>query len=187
MVCAKPYPWRAHILCRSIILKAFIEGGMKKTDAESVRMYDKALAILRWGREQWCDIPREERGTVFDDTFVRGVRHLRLDFYMNVRASPVQLSVADYGHRLGPKTGTRSSLLWKVCWRNPTVSLTRYEAVQPAILILHSTWHSTIILKEVLLRKSCMIYHGDWLHVFVQDEGLLLQPHSSSRKARQCR
>lgn len=74
------------ITIRSLILKAFIEGGMKKTDAESVRMYDKALAILRWGREQWCDIPREERGTVFDDTFVRGVRHLRLDFYMNAWA-----------------------------------------------------------------------------------------------------
>ncbi|ETW83301.1 hypothetical protein HETIRDRAFT_426616 [Heterobasidion irregulare TC 32-1] len=53
------------ITIRSLILKAFIEGGMKKTDAESVKMYDKALAILRWGREQWCDIPREERGTAW--------------------------------------------------------------------------------------------------------------------------
>ncbi|THH15973.1 hypothetical protein EW146_g4601 [Bondarzewia mesenterica] len=67
---------------RCSILKAFNKDGHKKTDAASVRLYDKVLAIQRWGRQQWSDVPRDDRGTVFDDTFVRGVRALRLDAYM---------------------------------------------------------------------------------------------------------
>ncbi|THH15780.1 hypothetical protein EW146_g4753 [Bondarzewia mesenterica] len=70
------------IFVRCSILRAFIEGGLKKTDAASVRLYDKVLAIQRWGRQQWSDVPRDDRGTVFDDTFVRGVRALRLEAYM---------------------------------------------------------------------------------------------------------
>ncbi|THH05582.1 hypothetical protein EW146_g9864 [Bondarzewia mesenterica] len=56
------------IFVRCSILRAFIEGGLKKTDAASVRLYDKVLAIQRWGRQQWSDVPRDDRGTVFDDT-----------------------------------------------------------------------------------------------------------------------
>lgn len=62
-----------------------MEAGLKRQHELAVERYDKALAILKWGREQWKDVPKEDRGTVFEDSFVRGVRDMRLEAYMEVR------------------------------------------------------------------------------------------------------
>ena len=52
-------------------------------------MYEKALDILQWGRQEWDGVPKDDRGAVFEDTFIRGVRGLHLDAYM--KASQPQL------------------------------------------------------------------------------------------------
>jgi len=41
-----------------------------------VELYRRALAVLNWGRKEWADVSRKERGSIFDSAFVRGVRVL---------------------------------------------------------------------------------------------------------------
>lgn len=66
-------------------MQAHVEAGLQRRHELAVERYDKALAILKWGREHWKDVPKEDRGTIFEDSFVRGVRDLRLESYMEVR------------------------------------------------------------------------------------------------------
>ncbi|KZV60725.1 hypothetical protein PENSPDRAFT_644065, partial [Peniophora sp. CONT] len=67
---------------RILILQGFLTAGLTNDHGAGVEMYDKVLNILKWGRQEWDGIPKEERGVVFEDTFVRGVRDIRLDAYM---------------------------------------------------------------------------------------------------------
>lgn len=66
-------------------MQANVEAGLQRAHELAVERYDKALAILKWGREKWKGVPKEDRGTIFEDSFVRGVRDMRLEAYMEVR------------------------------------------------------------------------------------------------------
>lgn len=48
--------------------------------------YDRACKVIELGRAEWPDVDREERGTIFDDTFLRGVQVRRLNAYMQVNS-----------------------------------------------------------------------------------------------------
>ena len=62
--------------------------GIKNNHAAGVEAYDKVLRILEWGRNEWKDVSKDERGAVLEDTFVRGVRELRLDAHIKVYVEP---------------------------------------------------------------------------------------------------
>ena len=51
---------------------------------KAVERYDKVIALLDWGLEEWHGVPDRARGVVFSDTFIRGVRSLRLQAYGQV-------------------------------------------------------------------------------------------------------
>ncbi|TFY83617.1 hypothetical protein EWM64_g403 [Hericium alpestre] len=70
------------ILLRVMFMRASVEAGLKSKHAEAVAAYDKVLKVQRWGREEWKNISKDDRGAVFEDTLIRGVRCLRLDSYM---------------------------------------------------------------------------------------------------------
>lgn len=59
-------------------MRGFISSSLKQY-ATALEFYRRTLDILQWGRRTWKDVPRDDRGTVFDLTFVRGVKR----FYMN--------------------------------------------------------------------------------------------------------
>lgn len=44
--------------------------------------YDRAYKLIELGRKEWPDVSRELRGTIFDETFLRGVQVLRMNAYM---------------------------------------------------------------------------------------------------------
>ncbi|KAI0067197.1 hypothetical protein BV25DRAFT_1071690 [Artomyces pyxidatus] len=69
-------------LIRSMICLAAIQGGLKQTHVESVEAYDKIIAILHWGRQEWPNASKDDRGVAFEPTFIRGVRSMRLESYM---------------------------------------------------------------------------------------------------------
>ena len=52
----------------------------------ALKYYRWALDILEWGRTAFKDVDRTLRGTIFDRTFVRGVRMLHLETYMKASA-----------------------------------------------------------------------------------------------------
>ncbi|ETW83267.1 hypothetical protein HETIRDRAFT_439710 [Heterobasidion irregulare TC 32-1] len=69
-------------LVRFLFMKAVLDGDSKLDNKASLETYDQVLAILHWGRERWSDVPATDRGVVFDDTFVRGVRSMRIHEHM---------------------------------------------------------------------------------------------------------
>jgi hypothetical protein len=40
--------------------------------------YSEAIDLLQWGRERWAAVGRDERGPVFEKTFIRSVKRLKL-------------------------------------------------------------------------------------------------------------
>lgn len=66
-------------------MAGFLASGGSKTAKEALEYYSQALDILQWGRSIWGDVPRETRGTMFDVTFIRGVRRLFLSAFVEVR------------------------------------------------------------------------------------------------------
>lgn len=50
--------------------------------------YDRACKLIELGRAEWSDVPRDLRGTIFDETFLRGVQVLRMNAYMQVCSFP---------------------------------------------------------------------------------------------------
>ena len=55
--------------------------------------YNSIVDVLDWGAATWPDVPSAERGYMFDKTFVRAVRRIRMEAYLGVRAhaSPLWL------------------------------------------------------------------------------------------------
>ncbi|KAI0042858.1 hypothetical protein FA95DRAFT_511504 [Auriscalpium vulgare] len=68
-------------LIRVVFLNAFMRGGLNRRHAEAVADYDKILALQRWGRAEWAHAGTDVRGAVFEQTFVRGVRAVRIEAY----------------------------------------------------------------------------------------------------------
>ena len=47
-------------------------------------MYDQTIEIIEWGREALADLPEEDRGRIFDSTYLRGVKTMRMEVHMKV-------------------------------------------------------------------------------------------------------
>ncbi|KAK0480202.1 hypothetical protein IW261DRAFT_1476695 [Armillaria novae-zelandiae] len=74
------------ITVRCLIMRAFMEGGIRGLHSLELEFLNTVLDILEWGRKLFRDVPREERGAVFDLTFVRGVRNMHLHALMETYA-----------------------------------------------------------------------------------------------------
>ncbi|KAH6916702.1 hypothetical protein BKA70DRAFT_1250303 [Coprinopsis sp. MPI-PUGE-AT-0042] len=46
--------------------------------------YSQAIELLEWGRQRWDAVDREERGPVFEKTFIRGAKRLKLQHMAKV-------------------------------------------------------------------------------------------------------
>ncbi|KZV60726.1 TPR-like protein [Peniophora sp. CONT] len=67
---------------RTLICRAYLESGMTQKFDNAINLYDKVLRIMRWGRDEWPNASKDDRGAVLEDTYVLGVRRLRLGAYM---------------------------------------------------------------------------------------------------------
>ncbi|KAF7303081.1 TPR-REGION domain-containing protein [Mycena kentingensis (nom. inval.)] len=65
------------ITLRAWILRAFVDANFGKT-ATADEFYRRVLDVLEWGARTYANVPKAERGAVFEPTFIRGVRALRL-------------------------------------------------------------------------------------------------------------
>lgn len=70
-----------------------MELGLRNNIDAAMEFYNSAVEVLEWGRQVWRDEPKENRGVVFENSFVRGVKHLRLEAVMKVRLLFQPLSV----------------------------------------------------------------------------------------------
>lgn len=65
-------------------MRGFMEGGFSGNYSVTVEFISHALEVLEWGRKTWKNVSREDRGSIFEDTFIRGVRSLHIDAFMKV-------------------------------------------------------------------------------------------------------
>ena len=47
--------------------------------------YRNAVEVLEWGARIWKDLPKSDRGAIFEPSFIRGVKRLHLKSQMKVR------------------------------------------------------------------------------------------------------
>ncbi|KAH8086614.1 hypothetical protein BXZ70DRAFT_1011706 [Cristinia sonorae] len=67
---------------RSYIMRGFMEATVKNNHSAGVEFIGRALEILRWGCETWKDVAQDDKGAIFQESFVRGVHALYIEIYM---------------------------------------------------------------------------------------------------------
>jgi hypothetical protein len=65
-------------------MRGFYQGAIGDKPA-AIEFFRRALDILEWGSSKWKDVPRDDRGAIFESSFIRGVRKLYLDALWEVR------------------------------------------------------------------------------------------------------
>lgn len=68
-----------------LYLQAFLVGPLAHDRPRQVSLFAKALEILDNGRTLWANVSKDDRGAVFEPTFIRGIRTAHLDALMEVR------------------------------------------------------------------------------------------------------
>jgi hypothetical protein len=65
-------------------MRAFLEGKLVRNYASSLTFLNNSIEILERGKKLWVKVHKDDRGAIFEDTFIRGVRNMRLDAWMQV-------------------------------------------------------------------------------------------------------
>ncbi len=65
-------------------MRAFMEDKIKNSVKFALELYTSALELLEWGVNTFADVDPEQRGAVFEPTFIRSIKSLRLDSLMRV-------------------------------------------------------------------------------------------------------
>jgi hypothetical protein len=63
------------------MLESHLRGGPEV----GIQFLKRAVDLLEWGRNIWKNVSNEDRGTIFQDTFLRSVRGMHLKMFMDVR------------------------------------------------------------------------------------------------------
>lgn len=71
------------VTIRGWIMRAALDGGLKQQPQAGVEYYRRAIDLIEWGRTTWKDVPKSNRGVVFEHSFLIGVRSLYLKMFMN--------------------------------------------------------------------------------------------------------
>ncbi|KAF9041913.1 hypothetical protein BDZ89DRAFT_301423 [Hymenopellis radicata] len=64
------------------IMRGFIAGVLLQEHARKFEFFKNAVTVLRWGAKTWAGVPAEDRGAIFEASFINGVRRLYLDAIM---------------------------------------------------------------------------------------------------------
>jgi hypothetical protein len=97
-------------------MRGWFEETLGDEVATALEFYNSAIEILKWGAERWRDVPFEDKGAVFQPTFIRGIKCLRLDLLLKVCH---KLPVRNVGTNSGYYNATRVAI------KTPASSLTR--------------------------------------------------------------
>lgn len=65
-------------------MRGFIDDRLQGASETALEYYTSALEVLQWGSRTFVDVDDEQRGSVFQSTFIRSVKSFRLDVLMGV-------------------------------------------------------------------------------------------------------
>ncbi|KAI0358985.1 hypothetical protein OH77DRAFT_1396325 [Trametes cingulata] len=72
---------------RTWIMRAFMQGNLTDDVNAALDFFTSAIEVLQWGIQFWRDVPQAVKGAMFQDSFVRGVKCLRLDVMIKAYAA----------------------------------------------------------------------------------------------------
>jgi hypothetical protein len=75
-------------LTSGYIMHGFMEGNTHGNHTIEVEMLTRSIEILEWGQQEWSSVSKDDRGAIFEDTFIRGIRTMRLEALMHVSRTP---------------------------------------------------------------------------------------------------
>lgn len=82
-------------------MRAFLQDNFANGGTEAaLDFYTSALEVLQWGNVRWPGVPPEEKGAIFRDSFIRGVKVLRLDAFIKVGQHRPLRHACDFSLRL---------------------------------------------------------------------------------------
>ncbi|KAI8981187.1 hypothetical protein BD414DRAFT_92827 [Trametes punicea] len=67
---------------RAWFLRAYFAHRSQESRALALQYYNNVLDVLDWGARTWQDVPTSERGSIFQRTFIRAIRRLKMDAYL---------------------------------------------------------------------------------------------------------
>ncbi|KAI0651479.1 hypothetical protein C8Q79DRAFT_37533 [Trametes meyenii] len=67
------------VTVRGWIMRAFIQDNLTNDTDAALDFYASAVEVLRWGIARWPDVPVKDKGAIFQESFLRSVKCLRLD------------------------------------------------------------------------------------------------------------
>ncbi|KAF9041911.1 hypothetical protein BDZ89DRAFT_1034726 [Hymenopellis radicata] len=151
------------------IMKGFVDGMVADQPAQKFEQFRNAITVLRWGAKIWKDIPREDRGAIFETTFINGVRRLYLDAIMDhaststdvqdrlAMLSLLKTEAQDLIKDIDAGDTSQESIgsLWayhKNCWGNAHAALGYYHVQQLAFT------HTTASGRKDQLRTAGKFY-----------------------------
>jgi hypothetical protein len=71
-------------------MRAFFSVSTKQY-VPAIEYYSRAVEILEWGRHIWKDVSLNDRGPIFELTFIRAIKRLYMTALMEVGYSQVIL------------------------------------------------------------------------------------------------
>ncbi|KAG1791237.1 uncharacterized protein HD556DRAFT_1386844 [Suillus plorans] len=71
------------VTVRAWIMRGMLDGHLRNKPDTGVQFLKRAVDLLEWGRNVWKNVHKDDRGAIFQDTFLRGVRSLHLKMFMN--------------------------------------------------------------------------------------------------------
>ncbi|KAF8126941.1 hypothetical protein EV363DRAFT_1346694 [Boletus edulis] len=74
------------VVVRARLMRAILDSKLRQAPHVAVERLKEILQILQWGRQIWRDVPKDDRGAVFQDTFVRGIKAIYLETLMSAHA-----------------------------------------------------------------------------------------------------
>ncbi|OCH88774.1 TPR-like protein [Obba rivulosa] len=67
---------------RTWIMNGFLAVQGNEEHGVALRRFDNAISVLEWGAAKWKDVSSEDRGEIFERTFIRTVKVLRMRAYL---------------------------------------------------------------------------------------------------------
>ncbi|CAA7268089.1 unnamed protein product [Cyclocybe aegerita] len=75
---------------RAWIMCGFMAITITKRATVAMEYYSRVIDILEWGRRTWANVPKIDRGVIFELSFIRGAKRLRLNALHEILASKVK-------------------------------------------------------------------------------------------------
>lgn len=63
-------------LDRYWIMKGFLDDTLVLKYSQNIELLRNALTVMTWGARTWKDVPADDRGSIFEPTFINGTRRL---------------------------------------------------------------------------------------------------------------